>query len=460
MSGPKVIRTITREELLELAFKQQAIVDHLLKIWQAEVSDTDVESKSRFSRFLADRSLIAAAANTGRPEEILRCANLLVDSINHDIDQMRDVQYAKLARLKTQTRSLQFMSETVLRRCRSLNIDIPADQLKLLQQSTTGGTVDNEAVSRIAASLMDKINEQEKGEPSTELLNLTRSLMTDGGGPSATEELDRLGFEMRDPRIAIAEKQIAELSKLADSSVSQQLEQQLSALLESDANIGSNQFSLRMDALGMEISARVKAVRALDHIRRELAVVVAGAEATQDSIVCEATFNAIASAIEYGDEVLARKGLAEAQELLEAQRQLRAGHATRNAILNGLSQLGYTVQEGMGTLWAEKKRLLIENPQKPGIAVEMAGNSDSGRVQARVVALQGVERGSATDREIESGWCSDVQRLREALWAIGCQIEIERALPVGTQPLKVVPSERSADEVALLLRQQHREMRK
>ena len=90
----------------------------------------------------------------------------------------------------------------------------------------------------------------------------------------------------------------------------------------------------------------------------------------------------------------------------------------------------------------------------------MTGNSDAGRIQARIVALQGIERGSATDHEVETEWCSNLEALRRSLETTGSRLEIEQAVPAGVQPLKVISSERTSDEVDVLLRQQQREMRK
>ena len=460
MSGPKVLRTITREELLELATVQQAIVDHVLKIWKAEISDTDDEAQDRYDRFLAGKPLIATAANSGRPEEIVRCANILVDAINLDIDRMRDDQYVKQAKAKTQTRALQLMSRSLLDRCINLQIEIPTDHVQILQQSAAGKGVDNGTVSKIVACLMDKMAKSEGKERRTELQDLATSLMSEGGGISATGLLERLELETRDARIAIADKQIAELQKLGESSTAEQMERRLSDLLRSDGNIGSNLFSLTLDILGMEIVSQVKTARSLDQLRRDLAAGIAASTATNDMTICKATFDAASLAIEQRNEVLARQCIREGQQILESCRQRRAGNAARNAMLTALGQLGYTVQEGMETSWAKKKRLVIQNQGKPGLALEMTGNSDAGRIQARIVALQGIERGSATDHEVETEWCSNLEALRRSLETTGSRLEIERAVPAGVQPLKVISSERTSDEVAVLLRQQQREMRK
>jgi hypothetical protein len=76
----------------------------------------------------------------------------------------------------------------------------------------------------------------------------------------------------------------------------------------------------------------------------------------------------------------------------------------------------------------------------PGYGVELAGGEEAERVQVRAVALA-KSRDTTKDLAAETKWCSDFTDLREALAAAGTQIVIEKALPVGMVPLRVVEAE-------------------
>jgi hypothetical protein len=129
--------------------------------------------------------------------------------------------------------------------------------------------------------------------------------------------------------------------------------------------------------------------------------------------------------------------IAAAQAALDASRRRRAADARRTAVLQGLSSLGYTVTEGMATALAEGGRLVVKKPDMAGYGVEVAGGAEAERLQVRAVALSKV-RDTTKDHDGETAWCSDFSHLREALAAVGTDVVIEKALPVGKVPLRVV----------------------
>lgn len=454
MSGPKVLRTITREELLEIAAVQQVFVDQALKRWQAEISATDNESAARRQRFLADRSLVEASVVTGRPDEIVRRAKVIVDTIDQDIDRMRDVSYVEQARRKTQARSLQFISQSLLKRCLRSHIDIPDDHLAILQRSAAGQATDNDEVAKITSHWMDRASHVEMQQVRADQQELARSLMDSTHLLSAGDLLKQLELESEDPRITTADKQIAELAKLGETQAAEHLEQRLAELIRSSRGSVSSHLSLSLDALGIEIATLVKQARVLDEVRRELAAEIAAAAVMNDTAACQQAFNAASLEIERGHYESAREQIQKAREFRESRCQSRAVLGARTAILHGLNQLGYAVHEGMDTSWADKKRLVIQHPKKAGVALEMTGNPESGRFQTRMVAVEGLHRDALSDREVETEWCSDLQALQAALAKSGNHVNIEKAMAAGTHPLKVVSNEWIEEEAVIQRRRQ------
>lgn len=121
-------------------------------------------------------------------------------------------------------------------------------------------------------------------------------------------------------------------------------------------------------------------------------------------------------------------------------RQQQAALARRQAVLQGLASLGYEVREGMATAWAQTGRVVLRKPATPGYGLEVGGKADSGRLQLRAVALN-ANRDSQRDRDIETLWCGEFQRLQALLAAQGGELSVERALGVGEVALKEIGEE-------------------
>ncbi|WP_232347410.1 DUF4350 domain-containing protein, partial [Pseudomonas aeruginosa] len=116
--------------------------------------------------------------------------------------------------------------------------------------------------------------------------------------------------------------------------------------------------------------------------------------------------------------------------ILTAHLQQQAALARRQAVLQGLASLGYEVREGMATAWAQTGRVVLRKPATPGYGLEVGGKADNGRLQLRAVALN-ANRDSQRDRDIETLWCGEFQRLQALLAAQGGELSVERALGVG-----------------------------
>ncbi|MNR21080.1 hypothetical protein D3C85_1379590 [compost metagenome] len=78
---------------------------------------------------------------------------------------------------------------------------------------------------------------------------------------------------------------------------------------------------------------------------------------------------------------------------------------------------------------------MLRKVATPGYGVEVGGKADNGRLQVRAVALSG-DRDKTRDRDIETIWCSEFQRLQALLKDRGSELLIERSLSVGEVPLK------------------------
>lgn len=458
MSGPKVLRTVTREELLEMAVVQLAIVDQALRRWKAEVADTDEKSAARHRWFLKDRFEIEAAISSGRFDSVEPSATAIVAAIDQDIQRMRDDEYVRHAKIKAQSRSLKFIARSILERCQKSGVKIPPDELSLLQSAEMEQVGEDGKAASVASQWLDRLALAERQDSAQLEHALARSLMEDTEVPSAIALLNRLASEYEDPRVVVSDKNIAELRRLGEPRAADRLEQQLAELIGRRTAPGTVNVSLALDALGIELASLVKRARLLNAVRSELATEVAIATATNDLAACQLALQAAADELERGNGDMAREQIRNSAEIRETRRKSRAAHAARKAILDGLRQLGYVVREGMATSWIENKHLVIQHPKEPGLALEMTGNYEAGRVQVRMVAVDGIRRGVKNDQEVESEWCGDLQTLQASLARIGSRVDIEQAIPAGVHKLKVVPNQWAIEDAAALRRRQQ-EMR-
>lgn len=125
------------------------------------------------------------------------------------------------------------------------------------------------------------------------------------------------------------------------------------------------------------------------------------------------------------------------EAVLAAHVQAQAALARRQAMLQGLAELGYEVREGMTTAWADSGKIVLRKSATPGYGVELGGKAENGRLQVRAVALS-PDRDTQRDKDIETIWCNEFGRLQTMLQEDGSELLIERAMGIGETPLKEV----------------------
>ena len=81
------------------------------------------------------------------------------------------------------------------------------------------------------------------------------------------------------------------------------------------------------------------------------------------------------------------------------------------------------------------------------MGVEIAGGAAGERLQLRPVrfAPAGSTGDASKDRDIETIWCGDFDKLRDGLGTLDADLAVERALPVGATPVMVVEQADATD---------------
>jgi hypothetical protein len=132
--------------------------------------------------------------------------------------------------------------------------------------------------------------------------------------------------------------------------------------------------------------------------------------------------------------------LKEAGRVAEEERRELVAGTRRRAVLAGLASLGYQVEERMELALPKDGRIVVHKPGSPDYGIELAAPADAVRMQVQLVGADRptAPRDARRDADMETIWCSDLEKLRAVLSANGCDLLIERKIAVGAQPVKTV----------------------
>jgi len=404
VSGPKVVRIVTREERIAICQGLLARLDAALEEWErvghrnGSVSDEDVR------KMRARHVKLTEALEADRFDEVQREAPRETKFVQDDQDQRlaAAVEKRKRARLtKQRTRMVQAQLQAAL-------ASNPA--------ATVGSLTDGQR------ALAEELKDSDSSSQSYEQW--------------LGEQAPLDGLEQR----------FAQLSVLLEDADVTQFEQRLRALEDEPSR--SRQDLLR-DSLTVDLTKAVREARnrlvmlgRLRALGAELRVV------GTDPAVRAA--DSLLSSLNGGDAAALAKLEADGTRILASEREAFAAHMRRQAVLNGLASLGYQVNEGLETAWVQAGRLVINRPSQPGYGVELGGTGEKGRLQARVVAFRAADAAAdkARDLDAEQLWCSDFTSLGERLASSGIELTIEKALPVGAVPLKTIAEAATASSAA------------
>ena len=102
--------------------------------------------------------------------------------------------------------------------------------------------------------------------------------------------------------------------------------------------------------------------------------------------------------------------------------------------------LGYEVSEGMATAWVTGGQVVLRKPANPGYGVRTLWWVAVGCLagEGRGHRESGETRDPGRDRDMETLWCGEFERLQSLVAKSGGNLSIESARPVGQYPQKVV----------------------
>lgn len=442
MSGPKVVRIVTRDEMLARCQTQLAGVEQALATW--------IEGCSRH-QCASDSDIAATSARMDRLRDLVKRDQFtaFAEQATAEVDYLRDDQRRRMTLVAERAAAQRGIegrqrqaARSLIETLRSKGVAIPLPLEKAL--TVAKGSVDAAALQAGFSLLY-----AQHGSRSDERSSLARKLQGGDQVESFDSWIKRIPAPDDDKRVTQINSCIAELIALDNASAAAEAERLLEAAMESGS------VDLMLDSLLLGTVERLKAARA-----RSLA--------HQEFLVVDAELRSAGLQGQVSDEKGASATAQELKTLIEEMRTALAAHqaadaagARRRAVLEGLASLGYEVTEGLETAGVDQGKVVLRSAMRPLYGVEVAGNLSFERAQIRAVAFvdSGASADPANDRDAETIWCGEVAKLQEHFVKGGGKILIEKAHDVGATPLKRISvPETEAERNAVRSRPQERRL--
>lgn len=429
MSGPKVVRVITREELVAAGESLLRRLDAALAEWEracAAVGLSPADQRASRDR----RNALEQMFRADRFAEFSQAALAEIEFLDADAGCRREKAAQARAHERTRLHSGKELARVLLRQAAP-----DAPERVELQRAAAGelGLKDLDAVLARARQTLF--------QPATSQLGASQqALAARLAGGEKTEDLEawRQKLLVSSPRLEAFFGHISELELLGQARRASELHQEMlaAAAIPEDAVR-----EMRFDSLLISFKRTKEDAIALEKMQRkaafletELARYRKGLEVLQAlKAAARSDISELQVAVTAGDQRLT--------ELQAAQ----VADSRRRAVLNGLEQLGYLVHEELSTATSAGGRLVVRNPANTSYGVEIAAGAGMERLQVRTVAFD-TNRDSSGDLPAEQRWCDDFGALKGVLKAQGSEVIVERAMGVGAVPLKVL-STSTTDEV-------------
>jgi len=429
MSGPKVFHVVTREELVArcevLLGRLEAAIDE----WAQACEKSRIAGLVDFEAVKARRDAFRKMLDEDRFGELQKHLPAEISFLRADAETRMEKAAAETARAAQNLRRAHRAAQALLEALDKAGKALPEDLRRRLENPGAPDDL-NTAISRAFTILAPQ--------------------------PAAAEMTDRqrelassLGRDERRATLAdwLASQQIAE-DRESDLRIDRHLAElqtfgldttAYSARATSIAGEPTARQALLADSLLLDLAQAVKLGRqraTLAADLRERGSALTRYTSTASRSLRERIERSLTQELDESAMAL----LGEADALIESQVRAIAVESRRRTVLQGLSSLGYEVNEGMITAWVNDGRVVLRKAANPDYGVEVGGGAKSDNLQVRVVSFgdSASPRNASRDRDMETAWCSDFDKLRGLVSEAGGDLEIEHALPVGATPVKVV----------------------
>jgi hypothetical protein len=435
MSGPKVITIVSLEEVIEICRIELVRVDAAIEEWTKIGRRNFVITAADESAVEKRRSQLLTMLQSGQYLPLQKEAPLLIQSLRADMDQrLEEAADARAGRQRI-ARSLSFTATALLQQASDAGVSFPTDVTAVLDQASRGNCENFRAIEQAISQAVSVTKRSTTAVPA--YTPRIQELIANANAESLDEWLNRTATtEPDDRRIATAEKMISQIAALEERFSTSSFQKRLREL---SAMPDSTQKGLKLDSICLELKDLLERTRRWAVAQRNLAELKREAELTGDMPELQSRFAELATLQQLDDINAVHALISQLRDTLDRRAAGRAAEKKRKALIQGLSDIGYSVNSEMTKLWASQKTLVVRKTQHGVTGIELAGDLEAGKCQVRVVAFEGQgTRDRGTDQTDEEQWCSALASLQDHLAESGAGLTIERATPAGAAPLKVV----------------------
>lgn len=424
MSGPKVVRIVTREELIAVCAGHLARVEAAISEWTRIGRRNDCVSEAEIAACQARLQDLKGLLNRDRFMDLQKQSLEEIAFLQRDMQTRLNRVAAEAAKARSaqrrQAEAAAALVTALQARGRAVSDDLGA-RLRAVSEGRSDASALSEGFSLLSSATDPGADDRRRA--------LADRLKGEEGDRSFAAWIAALPPAPDDAAIARLEQQIASFATLADADEAATYDARLTAAIEA----APPRRGLLLDSLELDLGRALADHRRRAELAETLALLIAEVAETDP----DAASHLAAQARTSGADIAELATLA--QETLRSRREAQAAAGRREAVLQSLSELGYEVGEGLSTAWVQDGRVVLRRPSQPGYGVEISGDPSAARMQMRVVAFEGAGPVDAVrDRDAETLWCGDVEALERGLAAKGGGLAIERALPVGAAPVRRV----------------------
>jgi hypothetical protein len=434
MSGPKVVRVVTKQEIMARAKKRIDAFQDATRRWLKCVSSYDAPTVIEEKVLQKKLDSLVKLFEQERFQDVQKQCKIEIDALQAEMDRMEEEAIARAEQRRSMRRRLQYSAETLIKTLEAAGSQIPQELLKIYSSTVTADETDladmNSTLSRI---LVEYTLSSEETQNMTPLqIELSKKL-------SEGEKLQTLADWKTTHQNIESDRRLDKLLAEIEAIEGKDARPFLDRLALIAQESSTNRRSLLTDSLILDLAAHLNERRA-----KELAIIsmieIRSELRTSTSSSAKNLEILLTKAIDSKDiatgKLLRDKGIA----LLKEETKAMAGTSRREAILKGLSELGYEVRENMATAWAEDGRIVVKKPNEKVYGIELGAIEDAERMQVQLVSFEQANDASKAARDLdrETIWCSEFSCLKSLLEKSGAALHIEKALPAGSKPLKRV----------------------
>ena len=417
MSGPKVVRVVTREEWEK---RCKRAVSHLSKmiarmaIAASAAGERDVSVKGMSDQVIAKFNALRDASRFEEAESYAQMQAAGLEQKTNAYIEQAAIREQQLEQRKIRSR---VQAQQWLNLDNGLPSDLCDDLKRISKGQPTNRTIDE------VLSEAERILERQSVKTEHRLSESARTLATELTSGASAESYKH--EEVYDAREQAVTKCLAELRLLNDSKYQSTSDEWVQCQAEQD----TSRKRLLTDSLISKITQLLREAKQLSTLVDKANIL----ETLLDESGISTATN-LGQAVANRDHSAIQSWISHAEEALRQHEAAQALAVRRQTILSGLSELGYSVSEQMSVIWERDGRIVLERPQLVGYGVELSGRDN---IQLRPVAFSDT-RDKNRDRDVETIWCGDFTELRKQLSEDGNQLDVVRHLPIGAAPLAVV----------------------